>query len=55
MAAAFEGCGPRERSRRKPTFAPFGTIIGPGGLTVVFGKGTMSPRKSHRKEDGAAR
>jgi hypothetical protein len=29
-----------DKSWRKPTLAPVGTTIGPGGLTAVFGKGT---------------
>ena len=29
-----------DKSWRKPTLAPVGTTIGPGGLTAVFGMGT---------------
>ena len=34
------GRGGLDKSWRKPTLAPVGTTIGPGGLTAVFGMGT---------------
>ena len=43
------------RIRRHPTFALVGTIIGPVGLTAVFGKGTgVSPRVWSPERNGRA-